>query len=190
MSRSLHRARALAVALVVSSPAAIAAQRRSVSEIEIGTFVGYTRLTQPGASAVTSWGAPGGSINTSPALYLTVIGVRPQFIELQAGYSKISTDNSVAESLDLLGRVGWLSRPRAKASPYAAIEGAYEHLRASSALGAPATISGPAYGGALGYRVHVGRGAGVRFEAHYRVWKGDFDSLHELGVGIGFCGIL
>jgi hypothetical protein len=183
----MRRARALALALVVSSAAALAAQGKS---IEIGTFLGYTKLTQPGASAVTVWGAPGGSVNASPTVYVTILGPRPAFIEFQAGYSRISSDNNLAESIDLLGRLGWLSKPFAKASWYAAADAAYEHLHASTSFGTSTSVSGPAYGGAIGYRLHVGRGAAVRVETHYRWWKGDFDSLHEFGVGVGFGGIL
>jgi hypothetical protein len=179
---------ALALVLPLVGPAVLSAQRSS--QIEIGTFLGFTRLTEPGTSTVTSWGVPGGSISGAPAVYVTELSSRPAFLEEQLGYARISAGGDVIESMDVLGRVGWLARPRAKQSPYLALDVAYQQARSLSSLGTPITTSGPGYGGVIGYRAHVGRGLGLRLEAHYRRWQGDFNSMRELGVGVGVGGIL
>ena len=182
------------IAVIVLVGAATWAFARSLdaqqhAEIELGTSLGVQWLSAPGANTVTTVGIPGNGIQATPTLYLTAIVSRSLFLEPQISWMRVSTANGAAESLGFVARVGWLFRRTARESPYVAGDVAYDRQQSPSSFGATIRDAGFAWGGAVGYRIHVGRGLALRFEGHYRRWGGDFAPVREMGLGVGVGGV-
>jgi Outer membrane protein beta-barrel domain len=176
------RITAAILVLTCSVAAATAAQERQ--SVEIGTTLGVTIVSRSGSSA-TVIGAPAAlGPAAQPSVYATIFATPSVTIEPQLGLIHVSGSGSSVTMFDLGAQLGYLVTPAVRGSPYVAANVAYQTVSDFSSL------HGVGVGGALGYRVRVGRGVAVRLEGRYRRWLGDFDGLNEIGFGVGLGGIL
>ena len=179
--------RTAATLLLLSCFAAAASRGQSSQSVEIGTSLGVTVITSSGASA-TVIGIPAGVGPMAwPSLYATVFATPSVMFEPQVSFARASASGSDGATtlLNLGAQLGYLVTPAQRSSPYLAAGVAYQLVSDSYS-----SHGGVGVGGALGYRVRIGRGFAVRFEGRYRHWTGDFDGLDEIGFGIGLGGII
>ncbi|HKW40389.1 MAG TPA: outer membrane beta-barrel protein [Gemmatimonadales bacterium] len=176
--------RVTAAFLVLTCLAAATAAAQEKQSVEIGTSLGVTTLSRSGSTA-TVVGAPASlGPAAQPSVYATIFATPSVTIEPQLGLTHVSGSGSSLTMVDMGAQVGYLFTPAERGSPYLAANAAYQTVSGFS------SVHGVGVGGALGYRVRIGRGFAVRLEGRYRHWMGDFDGLNEIGFGIGLGGII
>lgn len=176
----------LGAALAVLVAAPLRAQHKPSAEI--GTSLGVTVLSQSGTT-LTTIGVPVPQGPTpvfgQAAMYATIFATPSLMVEPQVSFAHVTDGNSSITVIGVAGQTGYLFTPARPASPYVAANVGFQHLGGDVGSG-----TGVGIGGAVGYRLRVGAGFAVRFEARYRRWLGDFDGLNEFGFGIGLGGII
>jgi Outer membrane protein beta-barrel domain len=176
--------RITAAILVLTCSAAATAAAQEKQSVEIGTSLGVTIFTGSGPT-VTAIGAPAAfGPAAQPSVYATIFATPSVTIEPQLGLMHVSGSGTSITMVDVGTQVGYLVTPAERGSPYVAANVAYQTVSDFSSL------HGVGVGGALGYRVRVGRGLAVRLEGRYRHWMGDFHGLNEIGFAVGLGGIL
>lgn len=171
------------IAVVGLMLAGSVAAAQSESQVEVGTMVGVTILSQSGTS-LTHIGIPGDGIQASPTLYATFFAGPSVMIEPAIAWTYLSSGGSHLNSLAVSGQLGYLLSPTESASPYLAANVAFQTISDGS------SVSGPAVGGAVGYRFKVRNNLAIRLDARYRRWFSDFKGLNEFGIGLGIGAIL
>ncbi len=177
--------RITAAILVLTCSAAATAPAQEKQSVEIGTSLGVTVFTRSGSPSTTVIGAPASlGPAAQPGIYATIFATPSVTIEPQLGFTHVSGGGATVTMVDLGAQVGYLATPAEHGSAYVAANIAYQ------AVSDFTSFHGVGVGGALGYRVRVGRGAAVRLEGRYRHWMHDFDGLNEIGFAVGLGGIL
>lgn len=165
------------------------AQAKEKANGEVGTSLGVTILTQTGANSLTHIGLPGnaGPLATlSPMVYATFFATPSVLVEPQVSFSSTSSGGQTITTFLFAAQVGYLFTPDAKGSPYAAVSGAFQTF---SPGGGASSVSGPGFGGELGYRFKVKNSLAIRFDGRYRRWFSDFKDINEIGFGLGLGAI-
>lgn len=172
-----------AVVLVCGASAAGAQGARTRTNAEVGTAVGVTILSvSGGGGSLTHVGAPGDGIQASPTLYATIFASPSLMVEPQLAFSLLSGGGQTLTSVGLAFQLGYLFSPAEQGSPYVAANSAFQTVSLSGGGG---SVSGPGFGGAVGYRVKARNNLAVRFDARYRRWFSDYKDLNEIGFGVG-----
>ena len=174
-----------AVMLVWWAGVAGAQAAKSRTTTEIGTGVGVTILSQSGLNSITHIGAPGGAgpiAPFSPLLYASFFATPTVIVEPQASFSSTSSSGTTDTFIFIAGQVAYLFSPHQTGSAYLGANVAFQTLSETGAT----SVSGPGFGGELGYRFTVRNSLAIRLNGRYRRWFSDFKDLNEIGFGLGF----
>jgi len=155
---------------------------------EIGTSVGVTILSQSGFNTQTHIGVPGGvgPISVfSPMLYASFFASPSLMVEPQVSFSSTSSGGTTDTFFWFAGQVAYLFTPHQTGSPYLAVNGAFQTASETGST----SVSGPGFGGAVGYRFKVKSSLAIRLDGRYRRWFSDFADLNEIGFSLGLGAI-
>lgn len=153
------------VALILTPPTQAFAQDRP--RYEIGTSAAFGVLDTGGDDNVTFVGFPGTSQVEGPSVYVSFFPSDQLVIEPEATLRYRSSGGDSSTRIGLNGRVKYLLRGVAAASPYVA--GQAGLLRVSFDEGE----TGYSFGGGIGYRAPVSGSLAVSIEGRYRRWTGE-----------------
>lgn len=171
--------------LVVATTAAAQEKKQSV---EIGTSLGVTIVSHSGES-FTAFGIPVGQgpapVFGQGSIYTTFFVSPSVMVEPQVTLTHLSGSGTSITVLGLNAQTGYLFSPLTRNSGYFAASVGVQHFG-----GDIGDETGFGFGGSMGYRVRVGTGFAIRFEARYRHWVGDFDGINEIGLSMGLGGII
>ncbi len=112
------------------------------------------------------------------------LDARLSSVEPQVSFSSTSSGGSTETFFWFAGQVGYLFTPTAKGSGYVAANGAFQTASLSGT-----SVSGPGFGGAVGYRVKVKPSLAIRLDGRYRRWFSDFKDMNEIGFSLGLGAI-
>ncbi|HEV2751594.1 MAG TPA: hypothetical protein VGV12_13815 [Gemmatimonadales bacterium] len=102
-------------------------------------------------------------------------------VEPQLSFSSTSSSGTTDTFFWVAGQVAYLFSPRQTGSLYL---GGNIAFQSASETGSP-SVSGPGFGGELGYRFKVKNSLAIRLNGRYRRWFSDFKDLNEIGFGLG-----
>jgi hypothetical protein len=159
-----------------------AAQSRATTEV--GTGVGVTILSRSGFNSITHIGAPGGAgpvAPFSPLLYASFFATPSVMVEPQLSFSSTSSSGTTDTFIFIAGQVAYLFSPHQTGSAYLGANVAFQSLSETGTT----SVSGPGFGGELGYRFKVRNSLAIRLNGRYRRWFSDFKDLNEIGFGLG-----
>jgi hypothetical protein len=174
----------LVALLLLGVPATPGWSQDRAPVIEVGTAMGLSLLSGNGSS-ISSLGLPGAVFPyAQPAVFFTHIGPSGLLGEQQINILRLSNGSSTT-LIGLATRLGSVFGSSHARGGYAAVEGSLLHATSGSAGGDNTEF---AVGAAAGYRLRVGTGLALRFEAHLRRWL-DSD-ITEIGIGLGVGGVV
>ena len=174
------------VAIVVwmlALASAAAAQSRPATELGIrGGWFHYSGDDDEDFSNLTLPGDGQIGVNT---IYATIFAAPRLAVEPHFGLIRFSDDDNASTRFSVGAQLMGFLNADATRSPYVFATGSL--VRASSDSNSD---SFGALGAGLGYRTVVRSSLGLRFEARYRRWSNDGESVNELGLLVGMGAVL